>query len=147
MIFMKVRKGGIGDCIKCIRINDVVWEKKWKHPGYFHKRVKEGELLVAEEAGKVLGYIAFRKHHFGDNWYIEELAVLPCSRRKGVASVLIEQVGKRCAREKVRLFSSTDSKNKTSLSLHRKNGFRRDGAVKNMFLDGGTEIVFSKRPR
>ncbi|MBM3304046.1 MAG: GNAT family N-acetyltransferase [Candidatus Aenigmarchaeota archaeon] len=144
---MRVRKGRTGDAIRCIRINDMIWGRKWKRPGYFHERVGEGELIVAEEGGKVAGYVAFRRHHFGDNWYIEELAVHPDFRRRGAASALLKRVERLCARRKAGLLSSTDSKNRASLNFHRKSGFRREGSVRNMFLDGDTEVIFSKKPK
>lgn len=144
---MKIRMATSSDVEGCMKVNEAVWKDMWKDKDYLKERVRKAELVVALDGKNILGYAAFRRKYWKDNFFIEEMAVYPKHQRSGVGSAIIREIGKICAKEKVRLFSTTDSKNKASIEFHEKNGFSRAGHVNNMFLENRKEIVFSKKPK
>ena len=143
---IRIRKAELCDVDDCIRLNKLAWGNRWSSKAYLKERILKQELFVAvDQKNRIIGYIAFRKKYWGDNYFIEEIVVDPKNRRKGVGSSLLKSVEKLCASDRVRLFSSTDSENKESVEFHKKNNFSECGFVKNMFIEGKTEIIFSKK--
>jgi len=143
---IKIRRSKPRDMEDCIRINESIWGKEWKDIDYLKERVSKNELLVAvNERNKVVGYIAFRRRYWNINYFIEEIAVEPENQRMGIGSMLVKELEKICSKDNASLFSSTDSENEKSIKFHEKNNFSRCGFIKNMFKEGKTEIVFSKK--
>jgi len=143
---VRIVSARLGDVDACIRLNRLTWGNKWCDKAYLKKRVLKQELFLAlDQKGEIIGYIAFRKKYWGNNYFIEEIVVDPKHRRKGVGSMLLKHVERLCIKAGVRLFSSTDSTNKESIEFHKKNGFSKGGFIKNMFIEGKTEIIFSKK--
>lgn len=142
---MEIRKGLKEDVKWCTKINEAIWGSEWKDPEYHKERAKNGELIIALEKGKVVGYVAFRKGFWENNYFIEEMAVEPKSQGKGIGSALIKKIEEICSAENSRLFSSADSGNTTSLKFHEKMGFTEAGFIKDMFKEGKKEIIFTKK--
>jgi ribosomal protein S18 acetylase RimI-like enzyme len=93
---------------------------------------EDGELLVSECNGEVVGFAKLRKFHLADEKYgcIFWLAVHPNHRRKGVASALVNFATEELEREGQRgVFASVKRTNKASLATFRKEGFEQAGLV------------------
>jgi ribosomal protein S18 acetylase RimI-like enzyme len=102
---------------------------------------EEGQVLVAETKGKVVGFTKLIEFNVGSSKYgcILWIAVDPQHRRKGVASELTKegiQRLKKCGAEAV--FASTQRRNRAALRALGGQGFRRIG-----FL--GLQRLFSWR--
>jgi ribosomal-protein-alanine N-acetyltransferase len=119
-----------------------------------HQRFPEA-FIVAEENGKVAGYIMCRIEvglsNFGlggliRKGHVVSIAVMPQSRRKGIASALIKKAlegieyykGKQC-------FLEVRVTNETGISLYKKLGFEITRTVNGYYSDGEDAYVMTKR--
>ncbi|HEC65345.1 MAG TPA: GNAT family N-acetyltransferase [bacterium] len=90
---------------------------------------KNGVLFIAEEEGEMIGYIngdemkvPYRKSKYFE---LENLGVVPGTKRKGVGTKLLERITK-WARKKGynRIYLESYAKNEEALKFYRKKGFR-----------------------
>jgi len=93
-------------------------------------------FLVAEEGGKVVGYVIGLVRKWGEG-HVVSLAVHPEYRRKGVATALMKELlrrfndkGVRAARLEVRV------SNEAAIKLYEKLGFKKVGIIKRYYADG-----------
>ncbi|MFI5280866.1 MAG: GNAT family N-acetyltransferase [Gemmatimonadales bacterium] len=99
------------------------------------------ELLVAEDHGEAVGFLAYRTDWFQCT-FVTLVVVAAHTRRRGVARALFQAVEGRSSSP--RLFSSTEETNAVSIQMHRAFGFIPSGHIDNL-PQGYRELLFYKR--
>lgn len=103
--------------------------------------VERGELLVAEDDGQTVGFLAYRTDWFGCT-LISLVVVAERVRRRGVARALFQAMER--LSPSARLFSSTKETNAVSIQMHRALGFVPSGHIDNL-PQGYRELLYYKR--
>jgi ribosomal-protein-alanine N-acetyltransferase len=119
-----------------------------------HQRFPEA-FIVAEENGKVAGYIMCRIEvglsNFGlggliRKGHVVSIAVMPQSRRKGIASALIKKALEGIEYYKGKqFFLEVRVTNEAGISLYKKLGFEITRTVNGYYSDGEDAYVMTKR--
>ena len=119
-----------------------------------HQRFPE-TFIVAEEDGKVSGYIMCRIEvglsNFGFGGLIRKghvvsIAVMPQSRRKGMASALIKRALEGMEYYKAKQgFLEVRVTNESGMSLYKKLGFEVTRTINGYYSDGEDANVMTKR--
>ena len=99
-----------------------------------------GEVLVAENGGRVVGFVTFSRSGFIGRPFVHFLAVTPALRRRGIASGLLRAVAARVGPS--RLFISTEEGNAPMWRLLERDGWTAAGCVRNVNDDGSAECFF-----
>lgn len=109
-------------------------------------KVKTKECLVAFRDNDVVGVLVYHRDYSHYANYIEDIAVSKKHRRRGVARGLlkkfIEISKKETPRNQKYALSSTRVKNKASIGMHLKCGFKEIGRLKGLHY-GEDEIFFA----
>ena len=103
--------------------------------------VERREVLVAEDGGAAVGFLAYRTDWFQCT-FVSLIVVAEQARRRGIARALFQALERRSA--SARLFSSTEETNAVSIQLHRGLGFIPSGHIDNL-PQGYRELLFYKR--
>ena len=119
-----------------------------------HQRFPE-TFIVAEEDGKVTGYIMCRievglsNYGFGGlirKGHVVSIAVLPQSRRKGMASALINRALEGMAYYKAKqCFLEVRVTNESGITLYKKLGFEVTRTINGYYSDGEDAYVMTKK--
>jgi len=119
-----------------------------------HQRFPE-TFIVAEEDGKVSGYIMCRievglsNYGFGGlvrKGHVVSIAVMPLSRRKGMASVLITKSLEGMEYYKAKqCFLEVRVTNELGITLYKKLGFEVTRTINGYYSDGEDAYVMTKR--
>jgi len=152
----KLRKFEPNDLQSVMQINRVCLPENYTDLFFIdlHKRFPEA-FIVAEEDGKIEGYIMGRIEVGLSNLglgglirkgHIVSIAVLPQSRRKGVAQALINTAmdgmryykGKQC-------FLEVRVTNDVGIGLYKKLGFEVSRTINGYYSDGEDAYVMSKK--
>ena len=112
-------------------------------------------FIVAEENGKVIGYIMCRievglsNYGFGGlirKGHVVSIAVLPESRRKGVAQAVINRALEGMQYYKAKqCFLEVRVTNEAGISLYKKLGFEITRTINGYYSDGEDAYVMTKR--
>lgn len=94
----------------------------------FNFYLKTGSSFVAEEKGKVIGYVASQtvnyQHGVNKLLWIEYIVTKKEHRRHGVATLLLEKLIDHAKHEKIdRIYTTINPDNTASIKLHQKLGF------------------------
>ncbi|SOC50525.1 Ribosomal protein S18 acetylase RimI [Blastococcus aggregatus] len=111
----------------------------------FFERRPPGDVLVAEDAGGVVGYTQFgRPTPLASNehvLHIQGLAVDPPAQRRGVARQLLDAAAEEAARRGVRkLGLRVLGGNTAARALYESAGFEVEGVLREEFLLGGRYV-------
>lgn len=119
-----------------------------------HQRFPE-TFIVAEEEGKIVGYIMCRIEvglaSFGlggliRKGHVVSIAVLPQGRRKGVANALMAAAMKGMIRYKAKLcYLEVRVTNDPGVTLYKKLGFEISRTLKGYYSDGENAYVMTKK--
>jgi ribosomal-protein-alanine N-acetyltransferase len=119
-----------------------------------HQRFPE-TFIVAEEDGKVSGYIMCRievglsNYGFGGlirKGHVVSIAVMPQSRRKGMASALINRAIEGMQNYKAKqCFLEVRVTNELGITLYKKLGFEVTRTINGYYSDGEDAYVMTKR--
>jgi len=119
-----------------------------------HQRFPE-TFIVAEEDGKVSGYIMCRievglsNYGFGGlirKGHVVSIAVMPQSRRKGMASALINRALEGMQNYKAKqCFLEVRVTNELGITLYKKLGFEVTRTINGYYSDGEDAYVMTKR--
>ncbi len=135
------------------------WDSAYPNPQVFEKDVAEGQLWVAEEAGRVVGFAAIttdQEPEYADvGWDLTETAVVvhrlavdPAARGRGVAEALMrqaEEVARARGIDVLRL--DTNTRNEATQRLFPKLGYVFAGEIGLGFRPGLRFLCYEKRLR
>lgn len=96
-------------------------------------------ILVAKLENQFVGYIALHDRKFRPWTNINNLIVLPCFARKGIASRMLILARRKMKRPFLRLF--VEKKNKNAVSLYHKLGFVHINTKTNHYEDNDDALV------
>ena len=103
--------------------------------------LQNGDCIVACDGDEILGF-AILNYTFFDQGFVALLVVGAGSRRRGIATALLAEVERRCAKPK--LYVSANQSNLPAQCLFEKCGFVRSGRVENLDVDD-TELLYFKQ--
>jgi GNAT superfamily N-acetyltransferase len=110
---------------------------------FVRSHVERHHLLVAEEAGEVVGVLAYRTDWFQCT-FVGLVCVRGDLRRRGTARALYKMVEE--VSPSPRLYSSTEETNAAAIRMHTALGFVPSGYIDNL-PQGYRELLFYKRLR
>lgn len=108
---------------------------------FVRSHAERHHLLVAEDAGEVVGVLAYRTDWFQCT-FVGLVCVRPDFRRRGVARALYKMVDG--VSPSPRLYSSTEETNPVAIQMHTALGFVPSGHIDNL-PQGYRELLFYKR--
>ena len=108
---------------------------------FVRSHAERHHLMVVEEAGEVVGVLAYRTDWFQCT-FVSLVAVREDFRRKGAARALFKMV--EAISPGPRLYSSTEETNATAIRMHTALGFTPSGYIDNL-PQGYRELLFYKR--
>jgi GNAT superfamily N-acetyltransferase len=108
---------------------------------FVRSHLERHHLLVAADAGAVIGVIAYRTDWFQCT-FVSLVAVAENRRKSGVARALFRAVEEMSPSP--RLYSSTEETNGVSIRMHTALGFVPSGHIDNL-PQGYRELLFYKR--
>ncbi|OGL02531.1 MAG: hypothetical protein A3D33_10490 [Candidatus Rokubacteria bacterium RIFCSPHIGHO2_02_FULL_73_26] len=108
---------------------------------FVRSHVERHHLLVAEDAGAIVGCLAYRTDWFQCT-FVALVSVAARVRRRGVARALYRRVED--LSPSPRLYSSTEETNAASIRMHAALGFSPSGYIDNL-PQGYRELLFYKR--
>jgi len=114
---------------------------KHPYPAFVFKKYLRARFLVAEDMGKIRGYIIGVK--MGEKGIIISLAVHPTYRRKGYGKELIEELMKIMDVKLIEL--QVRRGNKGALKFYQSVGFERKGIIPSYYGDGEDAVVMFMR--
>jgi len=110
----------------------------------YEQRVKEGFVLVAEDNGSPCGFLC--AHAVAGEWEIENVVVRPESRRRGVASALIEILLEKCEQMGgAAVLLEVRESNAGARSLYEKCGLQEVGRRRAYYRDPTEDAVLYTR--
>ena len=104
-------------------------------------RVQAGEVILFEKEDQLLGFAVVRKRSFFGRDFVELLTVTESSRRRGVGSLLLEEVVRRSS--SVRIFTSTNRSNSEMIGLLERTSWQFSGQLQGID-EGDPELIFFK---
>jgi len=110
---------------------------------FVRSHTERHHVTVAEEAGAVVGFIAYRTDWFQCT-FVSLVSVHKDFRRRGVARALFKMVEDMSPGPRV--FSSTEETNAKAIQMHTALGFTPSGYIDNL-PQGYRELLFYKRLR
>ncbi len=110
---------------------------------YYHKESPD-TFLVAEFLKRVVGYV-IAVVEYGDVGHILSIAVKKEFRRRGIGSLLLEEILKRLKRKNCKsVYLEVRVSNIPAISLYKKYGFICKGIIRKYYLDGEDAFLFKK---
>lgn len=115
------------DIPQLVSIEKACFAHPWTNEGFEAELDNVGaNFITVEVGGIIVGYIGF--HAVLDEGYVDNIAVLPEYRRRGIAAALMERAFKRCGELKLSFLSLEVRKsNLAAISLYEKYGFETVG--------------------
>jgi ribosomal protein S18 acetylase RimI-like enzyme len=108
---------------------------------FVRSHVERHHVMVAEEAGEVVGALAYRTDWFQCT-FVSLVCVRESFRRRGAARALFKMV--EAISPGPRLFSSTEETNAAAIRMHTALGFTPSGHIDNL-PQGYRELLFYTR--
>ena len=108
---------------------------------FIRSHFERHQLIVAEAAGEVVGFLAYRADWFQCT-FVSLVVVHEDYRRKGIAREFFKSV--EAVSLSPRIFSSTEETNTASIRMHTALGFTPSGHIDNL-PQGVRELLFYKR--
>lgn len=130
---IKVRNMQIKDALPVSVIEQETFSKPWSYQG-FADALNLGNtiFLVAEEDGKILGYIGM--YMSLDEGEITNVAVLEKERQRGVGGLLLAEMKKEAERRSIaRIVLEVRISNDSAIRLYERNGFKNCGIRKGFY--------------
>ncbi|MBM3469961.1 MAG: GNAT family N-acetyltransferase [Armatimonadetes bacterium] len=158
----QVRRMRVDDIEACAQI--VAGERLWQRYGLTLQRARRvlrraqasrrrggaparavGDLAVASEGGRVLGFIWFhRTGTFRHSGYIQWVAVAPTARGRGVGSGLMRYAEERILKKGPNVLLLVAAFNSRAQAFYKKLGYARVGAIPDYMVRGVTELLYRK---
>jgi [ribosomal protein S18]-alanine N-acetyltransferase len=103
---------------------------------------QEGGLGATRSAQQLLGYVICSR--YADDWHIMNIAVDPSARRRGLATMLLEELFARAGRDRGYTLEVRTS-NGPAIALYERFGFRAAGLRKRYYHDTGEDALIMWR--
>ena len=152
---MKIRKFRKGDEKTCspMLIESFSWYFEFKGSEWLKKKfsaasiareAKQGINLVAVDSGNIIGYCHATISDYGVA-YLSTIGVSKRIESRGIGSALLEKLETICRTIGVRkIWLMVTHTNTVAISFYRRHGYRKEGMLKDMTLEGVHEIIMSK---
>ena len=127
---MNIRLATAGDIPSLLEIeqesaNASHWSRE-KYQEIFSSSSPSRIAIVQNEVGKTHGFLVART--LGDEWELENIAVSPGARRRGIASLLLRELLRQAKQNKASaILLEVRESNLEARSLYRKFGFHESG--------------------
>lgn len=148
MAKLVIRKAEDKDVKRIEELEQICFSIPWSYDSIYHD-VAENKLayfLVAETAGKVIGYVGIWK--IVDEGHITNVAVEPAHRRKHVADTLVEALIHVTEEEGImRHTLEVRKSNVSAIGLYEKHGFKVKGERKGYYEDNGEDALIMWREK
>lgn len=132
------RTAGTGD-IPGIRFVDPLMRADPERAQLIASALQNGDCIVAAGGDEIVGF-AILNYTFFDQGFVPLLVVGAGSRRRGVATALLAELERRCAKPK--LYISANQSNLPAQCLFEKCGFTPSGRIENLDLDDAELLYF-----
>ena len=145
---MKIRFIKKEDVPKATNLYHSIWpeDEFSRIKKYFELQVKNKEIFVAVEKKEIIGILGFSKRFFEKSDFLEEIIVHEKYRKKGIGKKLMKKFEADAKKRKTRrVFSSIEPKNKMSIKMHKKLGYKKSGHIKHIWKEGQKELILSKK--
>lgn len=128
-----VRTMQIKDAQSVSRIEQEIFSKPWSYQGFVDAlNLGNTIFLVAEEEGKILGYIGM--YLSLDEGEITNVAVAATERQRGVGGLLLTEMKKEAERRSVaRIILEARVSNDSAIRLYERSGFKNCGVRKGFY--------------
>jgi ribosomal-protein-alanine N-acetyltransferase len=138
-----IRPLGYSDLPQVIAIERRAFPTPWSLGMFVLELSKpSGVCLAAVRDGHLAGYLICAR--YADVWHLMNIAVDPPSRRRGVATALLEQMVQRAGRDASYTLEVRPS-NATAIALYERFGFRSAGTRRRYYHDTGEDAVIMWR--
>jgi ribosomal-protein-alanine N-acetyltransferase len=138
-----VRSLGYADLPQVIAIERRAFQTPWSLSMFVLELSKPSGVCVAAVEGKRLrGYLICAR--YADVWHLMNIAVDPVARRRGIATMLLEQMLERAGREEAYTLEVRPS-NGVAIALYERFGFRSAGTRKRYYRDTGEDALIMWR--
>ena len=138
-----VRALGFSDLPQVISIERRAFPTPWSLSMFVLELSKPSGVCLATVADKhVLGYLICAR--YADVWHLMNIAVDPVSRRRGVASAMLEQMLVRAGQDESYTLEVRPS-NVGAIALYERFGFRSAGTRRRYYRDTGEDAVIMWR--
>jgi [ribosomal protein S18]-alanine N-acetyltransferase len=138
-----IRPLGYSDLPQVIAIERRAFPTPWSLGMFVLELSKpSGVCLAAVRDGPLAGYLICAR--YADVWHLMNIAVDPPSRRRGVATALLEQMVQRAGRDASYTLEVRPS-NATAIALYERFGFRSAGTRRRYYHDTGEDAVIMWR--
>lgn len=129
-----IRNMQMKDALPVSRIEQEIFSRPWSCQGFADAlNLGNTVFLVAEEAGKIIGYIGM--YLSLDEGEITNVAVAAAERRRGVGGLLLKEIKKEAERRSVaRIVLEVRVSNDSAIRLYERSGFQNCG-VRRGFYD------------
>ena len=103
-----------------------------------------GELFVARQGGRQLGFILIHPYGFAGSPYIASIAMAEKARGTGLGSQLLTFAEHHVAGRRF-IFLCVSSFNRRAQELYYRLGYERVGEIPNYFIEGHSELLLCKK--
>lgn len=142
---MIIRPMKLSDMPKVLDIENVSFLAPWTESQFLYELQENpfSSVFVAEEQGHILGFIDFWITF--DSGCINQIAVIPALRQKGIASILLEDALKRLSEQGVKTVTlEVRTHNQKAIKLYEKFGFIVK-LVKKAYYDNGDDALYMEK--
>lgn len=140
---IRIRPLGYSDLPQVIGVERRAFPTPWSLAMFVLELSKpSGVCLAALEGEKVVGYLICSR--YDQVWHLMNIAVDPPTRRRGVATGLLEQMLERAGREASYTLEVRTS-NAGAITLYEQFGFRSAGTRPRYYHDTGEDAVIMSR--
>ncbi len=129
-----IRQGEISDSAAMAQIEKTCFSHPWTKEGIEEGFQNFTHYFVAQNEGEIIGYCGIQC--LSGEGYITNVAVLPCFRGKGVASLILAELLEFAQNEKLEFVTlEVRESNTPAINLYSKMGFEPQGKRPNFYRD------------
>jgi len=138
-----IRSLGYSDLPQVIAIERRAFPTPWSLAMFVLELSKpSGVCLAATEEGRIVGYLICSR--YADVWHLMNVAVDPPSRRRGIATALLEEMIARAGDDASYTLEVRPS-NGSAIALYERFGFRSAGTRRRYYQDTGEDALIMWR--